>query len=233
MHREETKRKKCYFAGIIQPSSSPWNSPVLVIPAKADASCTRKRYNCGFEKSCRCARLAMVPHIHQKFLGKSKFLSTIGYANGFLQVPVRLEDRAKVAFRTIKGRFQYKRMLFSFWVFPATFQRLTTFVSGIQGMKYFFYLGDVQVFGGNLNVHDETSGKFLQTEKVQHKITTRQMWIPEKGSLMFTTSNRTNYRNTWRKANRSCEILPQVKNYPRIQRFLWLSRILQENYPEV
>ena len=45
-------------------------------------------------------------------LGKSKYFSTIDCANGFWQIPVREEDRQKIAFSTEYGHFECKSMPF-------------------------------------------------------------------------------------------------------------------------
>ena len=44
VHREEVQKqtKEILIDGIIEPSTSPWNSPILVIPKKADASGRKK-----------------------------------------------------------------------------------------------------------------------------------------------------------------------------------------------
>jgi hypothetical protein len=105
--------------GIIQPSNSPWNSPILVIPKKADASRKQKwRIVVDFRKLNEVTfgdsfPLPVISEIPDT-LGKSKYFSTIDCASGFLQVPVKTEDQAKTAFSTRQGHFQYRRMPFGF-----------------------------------------------------------------------------------------------------------------------
>jgi hypothetical protein len=163
VHREEVLKqtKQMLIDGIIEPSTSPWNSPILVIPKKADASGRKKwRIVVDFRKLNEVTvgdsfPLPVITEILDT-LGKSKYFSTIDCANGFLQVPVRPEDQPKTAFSTRKRHFQYKRMPFGLKGAPATFQRLmTTVLSGIQGIKCLVYLDDVVVFAENLNTHNE------------------------------------------------------------------------------
>jgi hypothetical protein len=145
--------------GIIEPSSSPWNSPVLVIPKKADASGRKNG-----EKLWTFGNLMkLLPVISEILdtLGKSKYFSTIDCESGFLQVPVRPEDQPKNAFSTRKDHFQHKRMPFGLKGAPATFQRLTTTViSGIQGITCLVYLDDVAVLEENLTTHNERLRSF-------------------------------------------------------------------------
>ena len=162
VHREESQKQttQMLIDGIIEPSTSPWNSPILVIPKKADASGRKKwRIVVDFRKlnevTIGDSFLLLVITEILDTLGKSKYFSTIDCASGFLQAPVRPEDQPKTAFSTT-GHFQYKRMPFGLKGAPATFQRLMTNVlSGIQGIKCLVYLDDVVVFGENLNTHNE------------------------------------------------------------------------------
>ena len=145
--------------GIIAPNSSPWNSPILVIPKNSYASGKRKwRVVVEFRKlnDVTIGDSFPIPVISDMLdvLGKSKYFSTIDCASGFLQVPVKPEDQPKTAFST-RGHFQYTRMPFGLKGAPATFQRLmTTILSGIQGIKCLVYLDDVVVFGENLKIYE-------------------------------------------------------------------------------
>jgi len=152
IHREEVQKQteQMLRDGIVAPSSSPWNSPILVIPKKTDASGKKWRIVVDFRKlnDVTIGDSFPNPVISEILdaLGKSKYFSTIDCASGFLQVPVKLEDQPKTAFST-RGHFQYTRMPFGLKGAPATFQRLmTTILSGIQGIKCLGYLDDVVFF---------------------------------------------------------------------------------------
>jgi hypothetical protein len=163
IHREEVQKQteQMLRDGIIVPSSSPWNSPILVIPKKSDASGKKKwRIVVDFRKlnDVTIGDSFPIPVISEILdaLGKSKYFSTIDCANKFLQVPVKLEDQAKTAFSTREGHFQYTRMPFGLKGTPATFQRLmTTILNGIQGIKCLVYLDNVVVFGEDLKIHND------------------------------------------------------------------------------
>jgi hypothetical protein len=150
--------------GIIVLSNSPWNSPILVIPKKENASGKKKwRIVVDLRKlnNDMIGDNFPIPVILEILdaLGKSKYFSTIDCASGFLQVPVKYEDQAKSAFSTREG---HKRMPFGLKKAPATFQRLmTTVLSGIQGIRCLVYLDDVIVFGENLEVHNERLREFF------------------------------------------------------------------------
>jgi hypothetical protein len=127
IHREEVEKQteKMLRNGIIVFSSSPWNSPILVIPKKADALGRKKwRIVVDFRKlnDVMIGDSFPMPVISEILdaLGKCKYFSTIDCAGGFLQVPVKLKDQAKTAFSTREGHFQYKRMPFGLKGAPAT-----------------------------------------------------------------------------------------------------------------
>ena len=145
---------------IIQPNTTPWNSPILVIPKRADASGKQKwRTVVDFRKVNDVTvgdsfPIPMISEILDTF-GKSKYFFTTDCASGFLQIPVKLEDRPKTAFSAAYDHYEYKRMSMGLKGAPSTFQRLmSTVLSGIQGLKCLLYL-DIITFGENLKVHNE------------------------------------------------------------------------------
>jgi hypothetical protein len=163
VHREEVRRQtdQMLLDGIIEPSTSPWNSPILVIPKKEDASGRKKwRIVVDFRKLNEVTvgdsfPLPVITEILDA-LGNSKYFSTIDCASGFLQVPVRPKGQAKTAFSTREGHFHYKRMPYGLKGDPATFQRLMTAVlSGIQGIKCLVYLDNVVIFRQTLEAHND------------------------------------------------------------------------------
>jgi hypothetical protein len=177
VHREEVRRQtdQMLSDGIIEPSTSPWNSPILVIPKKEDANGRKKwRIVVDFRKLNEVTvgdsfPLAAITEILDA-LGNSKYFSTIDCASGFLQVPVRPEDQAKTAYNTREGHFHYKRMPYGLKEAPATFQSLMTAVlSGIQGIKCLVYLDDL-IFGQNLETHNDRLCEVFSRMKKLFKI---------------------------------------------------------------
>ena len=110
--------------GIIEPSSSEWSAPIVVVPKK-DGNI---RLCVDFRKLNAVTPMDAypMPRIDELIdrLGKAKFITTLDLARGYWQVPMSRKDREKTAFTTLKGLFQFRVMPFGLNGAPATFQRM-------------------------------------------------------------------------------------------------------------
>lgn len=145
---------------IISPSSSPWNSPLLLVPKKPDAAGNKKwRVVVDFRRlnDITVGDAFPLPNITDILdqLGKAKYFSTLDLANGFHQIPMSENDKEKTAFSTLYGHYHYNRMPFGLKRAPATFQRLMNNVLvGLQGIECFVYMDDIIIYGYNLAEHN-------------------------------------------------------------------------------
>jgi hypothetical protein len=162
-HKDEVQRQteQMLADGIIQHSTSGWNSPLLVVPKKTDASGkTKWRVVVDFRKLNEASLgdgfpIPLISEILSS-LGNSKYFTTLDCANGFLQIPLRAEDRHKTAFSKKYGHFEYKSMPYGLKGAPATFQRLmSTVFSGMQGLEALVYLDDVITWGETLKAYND------------------------------------------------------------------------------
>ena len=144
--------------GVIEPSSSPWASPVVLV-----------RKNDGSLRFCidyRHLNLVTKPDVFPlprmddllDQLGQSKFFSTLDLASGYWQVKVHPDSREKTAFITHQGLYEFKVMPFGLRNAPAVFQRLMQCVlTGLnppEGPDFVsVYLDDVIVFSRTLDDH--------------------------------------------------------------------------------
>ena len=131
---------------VIQPSSSPWASPIMLV-RKKDGSfrfCVdyRKLNEVTHKDACPLPRIDDT----LSTLAGSRWFSTLDLLSGYWQVEVAEKDQPKTAFCTTEGLGLCNA--------PATFQRLMDLVlAGLQWSHCLVYIDDVIVLGRNFKEH--------------------------------------------------------------------------------
>ena len=144
--------------GVVEPSTSPWASPVVLV-RKKDGSlrfCIDYRHLNLVTKPDVFPLPRMDDLLDQ--LGQSKFFSTLDLASGYWQVKVHPNSREKTAFITHQGLYEFKVMPFGLRNAPAVFQRLMQRVlaglNPLEGPDFVsVYLDDVIIFSKTLDDH--------------------------------------------------------------------------------
>ena len=123
MKKEEECMTEMLTGGQIEPSDSPWSSPVVLV--------TKKDRDTWFCVDYRKLNDTMVkdayplPKIDDTLdmLAGKQWFSTLDLASGYWQVSLSRDARAKTVFATHSGLFQFKVMPFGLCNAPATFCR--------------------------------------------------------------------------------------------------------------
>ena len=148
LRREEDCVREMSTGGQIEPSDSPWASPVVLV-TKKDGS-TRFCVDYRRLNSLTVKDAYPLPRIDDslRLLGNQQWFSTMDLASGYWQVAMSPEAKRKAAFVTNEGLFQFRVMPFGLCNAPATFERLMDRVlCGMRWSRCLVYLDDVISFG--------------------------------------------------------------------------------------
>jgi len=140
---------------IIEPSSSPWASPVVMVQKKNTG---KYRFCVDYRKLNEVTErdsypLPLVSETLDK-LKNATYLSSIDIKSAYWQVPVDEASRPLTAFICRRGLFQFKRMPFGLHNAPATWQRLIDTVLTPDLEPYVFaYIDDVVILAQDFDEH--------------------------------------------------------------------------------
>ena len=125
--RKESVKKelvKMLDQGIVQPSHSPWASPIVLVEKK-DGDI---RFCIDYRKLNVVSKFDAypMPRIDEvlESVGSARFISTFDLAKGYWQIPMVKQSQEKTTFTTPYGLFEFCVMPFGLHNAPATFQRM-------------------------------------------------------------------------------------------------------------
>ena len=153
-------------AGVIQPSQSPWSSPVVMV-RKKDGS---QRFCVDYRALNAVTKVDTypLPRVDDLLdrLGGSRYFSTLDLASGYWQIPVSPGAREKTAFVVPQGLYEFRVMPFGLTNAPAVFQRLMHKVllglNPKEGPDFVsVYIDDVLVFSPTPETHLEHLKKVI------------------------------------------------------------------------
>ena len=142
--------------GVIQPSCSPWASPIVLVPKKDG----KLRFCVDYRRlnAITTKDVFPLPRVDDILdaLGGAKYFSSLDLLSGYWQVQLDEEAVKKSAFITFNGLYEFTRMPFGLCNAPATFQRLMQRVlGGLLGKTCFVFLDDVLIASKTFEEHLE------------------------------------------------------------------------------
>lgn len=155
MKHIDTELQDMLQKDVIEPSSSPWSSPIVMVRKKDNSF----RFCVDYRKVNRATKrdaypLPFVTNILDK-LRDARYLSSLDIKSAYWQISVEKESRPYTAF-TVPGRglFQFKRLPFGLHTAPATWQRLIDRVLGVDLEPFVFvYLDDIVIVTQTFEQH--------------------------------------------------------------------------------
>ena len=148
--------------GFIEPTVSPYSSPVVLVPKKSGEwrFCVDYRALNGITKPDSFA-LPLASDIFST-LGGAKVMSTLDLDRGFWQVEMADEDKEKTAFTSFLGSFSFQVMPFGLRNSPSTYQRLMSHVlSGYTGVFCHVFIDDIIVYSRDMSEHLDHLNKVI------------------------------------------------------------------------
>ncbi len=139
---------------IVQPSTSPWAAPVVLIRKKNGTL----RFCVDYRKLNAVTRKDAypLPRVDDALdtLAGSCWFTTLDMISGYWQVELHPDDKPKSAFATPDGLFEFNVLPFGLCNGPATFQRLMDSVlAGLQWSSCLVYVDDVIIPGKTFEEH--------------------------------------------------------------------------------
>ena len=174
-----TAIKEMSEQGIIEPSRSPWASPVVLVKKKDGST----RFCVDYRKLNAVTKkdsypLPRVDTSLHSFFGSTWF-STLNLKSGYWQVEMEEADKEKTAFTTGEGLWQFVVMPFGLSNAPATFERLMEQVLvGLPWSVCLVYLDDIIVHARSFEEElDRLRAVFDRLHKANLKLNPKKCYL--------------------------------------------------------
>jgi hypothetical protein len=153
--------------GVIEESSSPWSSPVILVPKKSLDETPKYRFCVDFRALNAVTQFDTysLPLFEETVstLHWSKYFSVIDCYSGFWQIKIAEEDKMKTAFSKPPGRYHFHRLPYVLSNSPASFQRLMDVVlRDLTGTECWIFLDNLIVFADTIEEHASRLEHVLQ-----------------------------------------------------------------------
>lgn len=137
---------------LIEPCSSEFNSPIVLVPKKSQNGIPKWRLCMDYRQINK--KLVPdrwpLPRIDDVLdgLGRAQHFTVLDLSNGFHQIPLAENSRDITAFSSDDGHFRWKVLPFGLSISPNSFSRMMSIAfSGLPPHKMFLYMDDIIVLG--------------------------------------------------------------------------------------
>ena len=161
----EAQVKKLLEAGLISESNSPFASPVTLVNKRGEG---RSRLCVDMRQLNKLAipesqPMPLIEDMIEKTAGCTYF-SVFDINSAFWAIPIKIEDRHKLAFITQDGHYEFNVLPFGYRNSPMIFQRVLAAIIRRNGLSGFCmnYMDDVLVYSNSFEEHMEHVRRFLQ-----------------------------------------------------------------------
>jgi len=149
---------------ILEPSSSPWCSPI--VPVRKKDGTLRICIDYRQLNRVTVRDKFPVPNISDCVFGLygTKFFTRLDLVKGYYQLPIDESSREYTAFSTPRNHWQFRRLSFGLANAPAAFQRaIQEVLSAFPSNKVIIYIDDILIMGTSFEEHLDLVCKVLAT----------------------------------------------------------------------
>ena len=138
----------------IRPSTSPWNSPVILIKEKDNST----RLFCDFLALNDIPKKDsyLLPHIRGVIdkMESSKYWTTLDAASAYWWMPLAEEDKGKTAFSVSKRKFEFNVTSYGLCITGVSYQQMIhTCLAGSPADRVLAYMDDIVIFSSTFAEH--------------------------------------------------------------------------------
>lgn len=182
--------KKLLEDGVIEKSTSPWCSPVVIVEKAPDPS-GKKRYRVAIDyrkiNEHILSQTTPLPNIADilENLGKARYYTTIDLQSGFWQSSLHPDSRPITAFAAGEFLYNFTRIPMGIKVASNEFQRqMNSILLGLNNVCCFVFVDDLILYGNSEIDHNTKLAKVLERlQEYNVKIN------PTKTSILKTEAN--------------------------------------------
>lgn len=133
-------------SNIIQESSSPYASPIVLVKKKTGEKRLCVDYRALNRKTIKDHYPTPLIEDQLSLLAGHTFFTSLDLASGYYQIPIAEESRSKTAFVTPDGQYEYTRMPFGLVNAPSMFQRTINKILADAKLKFaVIYMDDILI----------------------------------------------------------------------------------------
>ena len=142
--------------GIIEPSRSPWQSPVVLVPKNTDPPTWRmcgdyRRLNTAVVEPKFC--MPLISDILDSMKG-GRYFTTIDLVQGYNQIPIHEDSRDKLSIITEAGTYRYKVLPFGVNLASSVFQQtMNTLFGDMLNRDVSIYVDDLAISSATFEEH--------------------------------------------------------------------------------
>lgn len=153
--------------GVIEKSTSPYASPVVIVKKKDG----KNRFCVDYRKINAVTVIDNEPIPNMDDLianvGDAKVFTKIDLSKGYWQIPVIDEDREKTAFVTTSGQYQFRVLPFGMVNAPALFTRMMrSLLHGLPNVVH--YIDDILIYSPTWDEHVDDVRRVLERIREAH-----------------------------------------------------------------